>query len=136
MLSTSKSFLLPILLLIFCGVPLNSAVSAEDTSPSSIQLGLHFTELPKTIKELRYAFECEDGLEIEARWIAQNVGEAAPANYLIGKVKMKTQGPLNLAQLSRPTNGWPLGLYRLELWHNQKLIHTVYYVIEELEDHQ
>ncbi len=110
-----------------------SAVRAETPRTLVPKLGLAFTELPTSIKEIRFVFECEDGLEIETRWIAQNVGDAAPANYEIGKMTMVTRGPLNVTSFSRPNNGWPLGLYRLELWHNTKLFHTEYYVIEDLE---
>jgi len=31
------------------------------------------------------------------------------------------------------TSGWPLGLDRLELWHNQQCFHTVDYVVEDLD---
>ncbi len=106
---------------------------AADTTTDVPALGLQFTELPASIKELRYAFECQDGLEIEVRWIAQNVGDVAPPDTLIAKVNMVARGPLNLARLSRPTNGWPLGLYRLELWHQGKPFQTVRYVIEDLD---
>lgn len=115
---------------------LSSSAEAVESPANSPKIGLHFTELPNSIKVLRNVFECEDGLKIEARWIAQDVGDVAPANSLIAKVEMVTRGPLNVAQLSRPTNGWPLGLYRLELWHQQKSIHTVYYAIEKLDDNQ
>ena len=133
MCNHARWFWLIALITVACWMMLSPTVPAVEPPPGSPKLGLHFTELPASIKELRFAFECKDGLQIEARWIAQNVGDAAPANSLIAKVKMVTRGPLNLARLSRPTNGWPLGLYRLELWHNQKPFHTVRYVIEQLD---
>jgi len=110
----------------------NRATAAESESAGP-KLGFAFTELRPSIEELRFAFECEDGLEIEVRWIAQNVGKAAPPNYVIGTHQTVTRGPLNLARLSRPTNGWPLGLYRLELVHNGIPFHIRYYVIDDAQ---
>ena len=97
------------------------------------KLGLSFTELPPTVPELRFAFACPDGLEVEVRWIAENVGDVAPPNSEIARLVLVTKGPLNLARFTRPTNGWPLGLYRLELRHEGKVFHTVRYVIEDLD---
>ena len=110
----------------------NKATAVEPASTGP-KLGFAFTEIRPSIEELRFAFECEDGLEIEARWIAQNVGEAAPPNYVIGTYKMVTRGPLNVTRLSRPTKGWPLGLYRLELVHQGKPFHIRYYVIDDAQ---
>lgn len=103
----------------------------EPSQGDGTSVGFAFTELPPSVRELRYAFACPDGLEIEMCWIAQDVGDAAPANFVIGRVAVTTRGPLNVARLSRPKNGWPLGLYRLELRRSGKAFHTVYYAIEE-----
>ena len=121
-----------ILAILFCVTITGDGTAAEPVVENP-RLGLHFVELPPTIDRLRFVFACPDGLEIEAKWVAQNVGDVAPPNTLIDSVKMKTQGPLNVVQLSRPTNGWPLGMYRLELSHNNKTFHVVRYVIEDLD---
>jgi len=112
---------------------IQNGANAEESTSVGPKLGFAFTELRPSIEELRFAFECEDGLEIEARWIAQNVGEAAPPNYVIGTYKMVTRGPLNMVSLSRPKNGWPLGLYRLELVHKGKPFHLRHYVIDNAQ---
>jgi hypothetical protein len=104
--------------------------AAADPASTGPTLGLAFTELPPSIEQLRFAFACEDGFEIEVRWIAQNVDEAAPPNYVIATKNLVTRKPLNLVTLSRPTNGWPLGLYRLELIHNNEPFHVEHFVID------
>ena len=111
----------------------SSSVLAAQPASAGPKLGLSFTELQPSVKMLRFAFECQDGLEIEARWIAQNVGKSAPPNYVIGTYTMVTRGPLNITTLSRPTNGWPLGLYRLELVHNGTVFHVEHYVIDDAQ---
>lgn len=115
-----------------CCATLTPDVMAEEISADP-QVSFSYVELPKTIKQLRFVFACQDGQEIETRWIAENVGDAAPPNSLIARTSMVTHGPLNVAQLTRPTNGWPLGLYRLELWRHHKPFHAVHFVIEDLD---
>jgi hypothetical protein len=125
--------LLAALILAASGLAAANTGHAADSAVDGPRLGLNFTELPRSVKQLRFVFELEDGLEIDAVWIAQNVGDVAPANSVIARAEMVTRGPLNVAALSRPKNGWPLGLYRLELRHQQQTFHTVYYVIEDLD---
>lgn len=101
------------------------------SSKEAIRVGMSFMELPPTIPELRYVFACPDDLEIEMRWIAEDVGQAAPPHYPVASVPHTTGGPLNIAHLSRPTAGWPHGLYRLELCHEGQVFHTVRFAIED-----
>ena len=112
-------------------------VRAEEFGPDATQsqvakLGMTCTELPSSIKEVRFVFSCPDGRQLEGRWIAENVGDVAPPNYLVGKVVTTTKGPLNVFSLTRPTNGWPLGLYRLEIREGEHLVHIEKYIIEDL----
>ena len=115
-------------LLVACALTMSTSLAAEPAA-SGPKIGFAFTELPPSVEQMRFAFACEDGLEVEGRWIAQDVGKAAPPNFLIGKTNLVTKGPLNLARLTRPTKGWPRGLYRFELVHKQKVIHVEHYVI-------
>jgi len=103
------------------------------TQPQVAKLDMTFTELPSSIKEVRFLFSCQDGRQLEGRWIAENVGDVAPPNYLVGKKKLTTKAPLNVFSLTRPTNGWPLGLYRLEIRDGEHLIHVEKYIIEDLD---
>ena len=61
----------------------------------------------------------------------ENVGKAAPPNYVIGRYPMVTKGPLNIVSLSRPDNGWPRAFIAWNQEHDGKVFHTEYYVIDE-----
>jgi hypothetical protein len=108
-----------------------AAQGANEEQVATLQAA--YTELPPTIKELRFLFACEDGLQVKAMWFAENVGDAAPRNFLIAENSLTTKGPLNVVSLTRPTNGWPLGLYRLEIRQGDQLIHAERYIIESIQ---
>ena len=66
---------------------------------------------------------------IEARWIATDIGAAAPNDYLISSSKSeagKTEGTFTL---SKPTAGFPPGKYRLELRQMDQLIYSEEFTI-------
>src|SRR5689334_15653998 len=51
------------------------------------------------------------GDKIRAVWIADDVGEAAPAGTKIDEKTLKAEGDTEdgVFSLSKPTNGWPVG---------------------------
>ena len=108
-----------------------SAAGSAEKPVAKLQVS--YTELPPTVKELRFLFACDDGLQIQGLWFAENVGDAAPRNYLIDETSLTTRGPLNVISLSRPTKGWPLGLYRLEIRHGDQVLHAERYIIESIQ---
>lgn len=59
------------------------------------------------------------GTKVTARWIATQATGVEP-NYLIASVDdtFKTEGNIFTSNLSRPTNGFPVGDYRVELYVN------------------
>jgi hypothetical protein len=74
----------------------------------------------------------KNGNKLRGVLIAENVGDVAPANT---KVLEKTltleedtdDGDFNF---SKPTNGWPVGKYRVEIYVNDDLAKTVKFTIE------
>ncbi|HEX4455966.1 MAG TPA: hypothetical protein VH143_34130 [Kofleriaceae bacterium] len=70
------------------------------------------------------------------QWIATDVGQAAPANTVIATVN-KTVEELPAATnsytlngyLTKPTNGWPIGKYRVEIKLGDKLVTTAQFAI-------
>jgi hypothetical protein len=61
---------------------------------------------------------------VEIRWIAADTGGAAPKDTVITTSKSdagKTEGTFTL---SKPTNGFPPGSYRIEIWQSGKIIHS------------
>jgi hypothetical protein len=63
------------------------------------------------------------GQEIRAVWIAEDVGEAAPKETKIQEKIITTTGPKDTPgfTLTRPTKGWPVGKYRVDLYVGGKL---------------
>jgi hypothetical protein len=71
------------------------------------------------------------------QWIGEDVGEAAPPNTVIAtlneEVKEVAAGTKNFVVNSRltvPTNGWPVGKYRVEVKRGDKLETTARFSIE------
>lgn len=71
-------------------------------------------------------------------WIAIDVGGAAPPNTkIIEKTARAADDPLakhaswwdGVFFITRPTNGWPIGKYRAEIYFNNKLIKTLPFTI-------
>jgi len=71
------------------------------------------------------------------RWIAEDVGQAAPPNTVIAtvneEVKDAVAGMKNYvvnSHLTKPTNGWPIGKYRIEIAHGDKPVTTARFTIK------
>lgn len=65
-------------------------------------------------------------------WIAEDTGGAAPPNYRIASKDLELSGAALKAatnvtvsgSLSRPTKGWPIGSYRVEVHMDGKIVAT------------
>jgi hypothetical protein len=71
------------------------------------------------------------------QWIATDVGQAAPANTVIGTTNIPVRDVLAAAtsytlnaNLTKPTNGWPVGKYRVEIKYGDKLVTTAQFAIQ------
>jgi hypothetical protein len=66
------------------------------------------------------------GMKISCKWIAEKT-KVAPQDYEIDSIALTIAPKVNLAHfaLSKPSTGWPLGDYRVELSINDKLAETV-----------
>lgn len=64
-------------------------------------------------------------------WIAVDVGNVAPPNYKIDEAEahlvVMTEGTLSL---SKPTNGFPVGKYRLEVYVGKELAKTIPFTVK------
>lgn len=83
--------------------------------------------------------DAPEGMAYRVAWIAEDVGKAAPPNTLIIESKSVVRPNPNGKQgdesggtfsLSRPTNGWPLGRYRADLYFADKLVKTLNFTVE------
>ena len=68
----------------------------------------------------------EAGAKVEGTWIAVKT-DAAPANYKIDAATVTLDNALDEAtfSLSKPTAGWPVGTYEVELTYNGTAEKTV-----------
>lgn len=71
------------------------------------------------------------------RWVAEDVGQAAAPNTVIASLEEKVTDNPALAtsynvnsNLSKPTNGWPVGAYRVEVERGGKLETTARFKID------
>jgi len=65
--------------------------------------------------------------KIRVLWIAEDVGDVAPANYTIDEATAVASIPeaRGVFTLSRPDEGWAAGRYRVEFYVDDQLIDTV-----------
>lgn len=77
------------------------------------------------------ASDLAKGTKLRSAWIAEDVGEVAPPNYKIDEATVVTPAPPSsgVFSLSRPSAGWPVGSYRLEIYADETLIETVKFTI-------
>jgi hypothetical protein len=87
-----------------------------------------------------YAFWIGDGLKsgdkVRGVWIAEDVGDAAPKDTKIDEAILTAETPTDHSafSLSKPTKGWPVGQYRIEIYVGDKLAETLKFTIEATED--
>lgn len=75
--------------------------------------------------------DLQTGTAIRAVWIAEDVGAVAPPNYKVDESILKVPEPdaAGTFTLGRPTNGWPVGKYRVEIHVGDELAETVKFTI-------
>jgi|GEM_PF-6158761 len=79
----------------------------------------------------------ENGGTYVIKWIAEDVGAAAPANTAVATlnetVKDMQAGMKNYvvnSKLTKPTAGWPVGKYRIEVSYGDKLVTTARFSVQ------
>ena len=97
---------------------------------SSRPIGEFETEFPSTVQNIYARWEghgLRKGAKVRAVWIAENVGNIAPANYKIDDAVAIAEAPDShgVLTLSRPDPGWAEGNYRVEFYLDETLIETV-----------
>jgi hypothetical protein len=74
----------------------------------------------------------EKGDKLRGVWIAEDVGDAAPANTKIDEASLIADEDdfYGAFAISKPTKGWPAGKYRVEIYAGDDLATTVKFTIE------
>src|SRR6266403_237371 len=72
------------------------------------------------------------GDKIRGVLIAEDVGDVAPANTKVLETILDVEGETEAGDFSfsKPTNGWPVGKYRVEIYVNDKLAMTAKFTIK------
>jgi hypothetical protein len=73
----------------------------------------------------------EKGEKLRGVWIAEDVGDAAPANTKIDEATLTADQEdfFGAFSLSKPNKGWPIGKYRVEIYDGDELATTVKFTI-------
>jgi hypothetical protein len=98
----------------------------QDTEPA--------TSFAEDVPKLYASFKTQGtkkGDTLRGVWIAEDVGEAAPANTKIDESKVTADQDdfFGAFSLTKPTEGWPVGKYRVEIYSGDKLVVTVKFTI-------
>jgi len=72
------------------------------------------------------------GDKIRGVLIAEDVGDVAPANTKVLETILEMEGDTEAGDFtfSKPTNGWPVGKYRLKIYVNDELATTANFTIK------
>jgi hypothetical protein len=73
----------------------------------------------------------QSGEKLRGVWIAEDVGDAAPKETKIDEKTLDAEGDTDdgVFSLSKPTKGWPIGEYRLEIYVGDDLVTTKKFTI-------
>ena len=88
-----------------------------------------YTDTPKIVCVWNIA-GADPSVPIKSVWIAEDVGSGAPPNYQLAE---NAASGINEGKfyISSPTNGWPIGKYRLEIYIGDKLLKQVPFTIKQ-----
>jgi len=77
----------------------------------------------------------KDGDKVRGVLIAEDVGDVAPANTKVLEKTLALNGDTDDGDFnfSKPTKGWPVGKYRVEVYVNDELATTAKFAIEATE---
>jgi len=73
-----------------------------------------------------------EGDRLRGVWIAEDVGDAAPKNYKIDEANLTADQDdfYGAFSLTKPTKGWPVGKYRVDIYNGDELATSIKFTIE------
>ena len=89
-------------------------------------------DTPKIFVSAHLTKEVPSGSEVNIGWIAVDTGGAAPPNYKIDGVDLKIDSLTNKVKsaMTKPTNGWPIGAYKIEFSFNGKVLESADFTVK------
>lgn len=91
-----------------------------------------FTPSTEKIYALFKTIGAKHGDKIRAALIAEDVGAAAPANTKVLETNIDMEGDTDDGDFnfSKPTKGWPIGKYRVDVYLNDELSATAKFTVQ------
>lgn len=83
-----------------------------------------------TIYALFKTTGCKRGDKIRGVLIAESVGDAAPPNTKVFETLLDMEGDDGEFTFAKPTNGWPVGKYRVDIYLNEELVTSAKFTVE------
>ena len=101
------------------------------TEPEGREITAYTADAPKLYAKFKTE-GLKDGDKVRGVWIADDVGDAAPAGTKIDEKTLTMDGDTDdgVFSLSQPTKGWPLGKYHIEIYVNDDLATKVKFGIK------
>ena len=101
------------------------------TEPGGREITAYVADAPKLYAMFKTK-GAKDGDKIRGVWVADDVGGAAPAGTKIDEKTLSVDGDTDdgVFSLSKPTNGWPLGEYHIEIYVNDDLATKIKFAIK------
>ncbi len=110
-----------------------AAETAPPHAPNTPVVDAAGAHIPIHSPPLDFAFlpRIPAGSEVVASWIAEDVGPAMPKNATMHSSVMTVLDPLTRLTFTirPPEDGWPVGKYRLEIRHGEKLLRQDRFVV-------
>jgi hypothetical protein len=87
-----------------------------------------YTDTPKIV--CVWAIQSNDAsVPIKSVWIAEDVGDVAPPNYQLAEKSIAGSFEKGNFSINSPTNGFPVGKYRLDIYIGDKLARQIPFTI-------
>ena len=100
------------------------------TEPGGREITAYVSDAPKLYAIFKTK-GVKEGDKLRSVWIADDVGEAAPGETKIDEKTITAKGEMDGEfSLSKPTQGWRLGKYHIEIFVNNDLATKVKFEIK------
>lgn len=131
-----RTFLLLFLSVICIGVARAGDVSATVTMAKGPDDQPTTTFAPNTgiIYALFKTKGAKSGDKIRGVLTAESVSDTAQPNTKVFETLLDMQGDDGEFDFSKPTNGWPLGKYRVDIYLNEELVASAKFTVEPAKE--
>src|SRR5882672_1298454 len=126
------------------GLLIASLIAVSVARAADVNIEVYITSTPGGEEELSFAPDTpnllamfktkgiKDGDKVRGVLIAEDVGDVAPANTKVLEKTLALDGDTDDGDFnfSKPTKGWPVGKYRVEVYVNDELATTTEFTVE------